>query len=146
MERGGTRPRGRVGDVVWVAAVGALSGARTMAAPVLVCDRVRDAVLVAGAPARGLASPRVGVVVHAGAALEMIADKLPFTGDRTAPAGILARTIAGAFAGAVLWSIHRRGWLAGTVLGGAGAIAGAHATWHLRRAIGRGLGATDRSL
>lgn len=138
MERGVDSP-------LWYAAVGALSGGRTMAAPVLVCDRLREAALADARPARGLASRGVAFAVHSAAVVEMVVDKLPITGDRTAPAGILARTVAGSLAGAVLSSTHRRGWLTGTLLGGAGAIAGTFATFHLRRALRGGMGSRSLS-
>src|SRR5688500_9184865 len=129
------RPLGRNRDPVRWAVVGALSGARTMAAPVLVCDLLRGAAdRESEAPARWLASRPVAWLVHAGAMVEMVVDKLPIAGDRTAPAGILARTVAGSCAGGVLSSLHCRGWLGGAALGGVGALAGTFATFHLRRA------------
>ena len=115
------------------AAVGALSGARTMAGPVLVCERFGHAYVPQSAkPMRWLQSGKLMAVVRALSAMEMIMDKLPIAPRRTSAVALVPRALAGALAGAALSSVHRRGWALGSVLGAVGAIAGAFAAYRLR--------------
>jgi len=124
------------GSSLVYAAVGALSGARTMAGPVLVCERYEHAVVPMDATAmRWLKSGKVTMVVRAFAAIEMIVDKLPNVPPRTSAVALVPRMLAGAFAGAALSRLHRRGWIVGTVLGAVGAIAGAFAGYGLRKLL-----------
>jgi uncharacterized membrane protein len=66
------------------------------------------------------------------ALMELCADKLPKTPPRTAPAGLCARIIMGAFAGACLSTAAGRGVLVGVLLGAAGAVAGTLGGYHAR--------------
>jgi uncharacterized membrane protein len=104
-----------------------------MAGPVLVCERYEHAYVPADAKAvRWLQSGKVMTVVRAFAAIEMVVDKLPIAPRRTSAVALVPRALAGAFAGAALSTVHRRGWALGSVLGAMGAIAGAFVAYRLR--------------
>jgi uncharacterized membrane protein len=67
---------------------------------------------------------------------EMVADKLPFTPNRTAVGPLLGRAFIGAFSGAVVCSAKKRSWLAGALIGAAAAVGAAYAAYEFRRQIG----------
>lgn len=115
------------------AAIGALTGARTMAGPVLLCERFEHAWVPADAkPMRWLQSGKVTMVARAFAAIEMFVDKLPVAPRRTSAVALVPRMLVGGFSGAALAMMHRRGWAIGAVLGAIGAIAGAFAGYRVR--------------
>lgn len=82
-------------------------------------------------------SDRVGVVLRVGTVIELVIDKLPGVGDRTAPFGVAIRAISGAACSATLAAADGRNRWLGAVLGGAGAVASTYALFHVRRAVHR---------
>jgi uncharacterized membrane protein len=66
---------------------------------------------------------------------ELIADKLPMIPKRTAPAPLMARVVTGALCGACLCAAAGKSSLAGTLLGGIGAIVGAFLGYGIRRRL-----------
>ena len=109
-------------------ALGAASGLRSMAAPSQLSRHL-------DAPVRGL--------LRAAAAGEMIVDKLPVVPDRTDPGPLVGRALLGAGSAAVLARSRRETPARGALLGGVGAVAGAFAGFHLRRALTRRAGLPD---
>ncbi|MBC8067010.1 MAG: hypothetical protein IAG13_01645, partial [Deltaproteobacteria bacterium] len=89
--------------------------------------------------ARAFGSDRLGQAMRLGAIVEVVIDKLPFTGDRTSVLQLLARVISGGVSGAALSSADDRGPVLGALLGTAGAVAGTFALFHLRRGLHEGL-------
>jgi uncharacterized membrane protein len=102
--------------------------------------------------------PAVRTVLHAAAAGELVADKLPGMPSRLEPGPLVARFVIGALAGGVLAGRDRAAAvdgavppsavlvgavLRGAVLGAAGALAGAFAGYHARRALTHGAGLPD---
>jgi uncharacterized membrane protein len=69
------------------------------------------------------------------ALLELVADKLPQTPSRIALSGLIPRIIFGGFAGVALALSSGAAMVPAAVVGIAGAIAGAFAGYHLRRAL-----------
>ena len=67
---------------------------------------------------------------------ELIADKLPNTPKRTALAALLARIITGCLCGACLCAAAGKSLLAGTLLGGIGAIVGAFLGYEVQETLG----------
>lgn len=125
---------------VWPAVIGSLSGARTLCAPVLVSHRMRVGSTDGGGMlARMLSSAGAHRTLLVGAAVELVVDKLPFAGDRTAPFGVVARVLAGALAGAAVASAAKKtgpgGAAVGAAVGAAGAFVATFATYRLRRAL-----------
>lgn len=88
--------------------LGVASGLRTMAAPTTVFR---------GAPWHGL--------LVFGAIGELIVDKLPATPSRTRPVGLLARSVAAAFAAGAVAAREGDDAATGAVIGVAGALASA---------------------
>lgn len=125
---------------LWPALIGSLSGARTVCAPVLVSRRMRvGSTDDGGMPARMLSSAGFHRTLLVGAAVELVVDKLPFAGDRTAAFGVVARVLAGALAGAAVASAARTPGLRraamGAMVGAAGAFVATFWTYRLRRAL-----------
>lgn len=120
--------------------LGAATGLRSMVAPAML-SRAHTV------------QPAVRKVLHAAAAGEMVADKLPGMPSRLEPGPLVARFMIGALAGGILAGRHRAATvgsvvpvsavLSGAVLGGAGALAGAFAGYHARRALTHGAGLPD---
>ena len=74
---------------------------------------------------------------------EFVADVLPGTPKRTAPAPLMARIISGAFCGAALTIAANLPWFLGAILGAFGAVAGAYAGYELRKRLVTGLKVKD---
>jgi uncharacterized membrane protein len=87
--------------------------------------------------ARGQISgtPRIAVLIAAGG--ELVADKLPFAGDRIAPPAVGARVASGAYTGRAVAGAP------GALAAAVSAAAGSYATWRLRRWVGRRTGLPD---
>lgn len=66
---------------------------------------------------------------------ELVTDKLPKTPARTAPTGLIARIIMGAFCGAALAVATGGGFLGGSIIGVVGALVGTFGGYHIRRAL-----------
>jgi uncharacterized membrane protein len=64
---------------------------------------------------------------------ELIADKLPMIGKRTAPAPLMARIATGGLCGACLCAAAGKSLVAGALLGGIGGVAGAFVGYDIRR-------------
>lgn len=117
--------------------IGVVAGARSMTPLAAVADARAKGRLAAGngAPAF-LGHPAVAAGAKAMAAGELFGDKLHAAPDRTVPAGMAARVLTGALAGAAL--APRRQALAGGLLGATAAVASAYLTLALRnRAMAR---------
>jgi uncharacterized membrane protein len=67
------------------------------------------------------------------AALELVADKLPFTPDRTLPASLMLRAASGGLCGAAVCSAMRQSAVTGAILGSAAAVGAAFAGREFRR-------------
>lgn len=78
-----------------------------------------------------------------GAASELVIDKLPVTPSRLNPGSLTGRTVLGAIGGAVIARRLSGSPAGGAVVGGAGAVAGSFAGYHLRQQIGRRTGLPD---
>jgi len=127
----------------WTAAarIGAVAGLRSMLAPALVSRALANAGAAGhGLAGRALASPAAGAILPVLAALELLADKLPITSPRIAPASLVARALSGACAAAAVAAERggrRRGRIAPALVGAAAAVAAAFAGYQLRRWVGR---------
>ena len=66
---------------------------------------------------------------------ELVADKLPTTPKRTAPAPLLARITTGGLCGACLCAAVGKSLLAGALLGGIGGVVGAFLGYGIRRRL-----------
>lgn len=129
------------------ARIGAVAGLRSMLAPALVSRALAKAGAAGhGLAGRALASPAAGMILPLLAALELLADKLPFTSARIAPAALAARAISGAWAASAFAAEggrRRRGRIASALVGAAAAVAAAFAGYQLRRWVRRRAGLPD---
>jgi uncharacterized membrane protein len=117
-------------------AIGFVAGLRSLVTPAIVSWAAHLGWLnLGGTPLSFMASPVAVGVLTVLAVLELIADVLPKTPARTAPASLAVRVITGGLSGACL-SVANGGtlWL-GVVLGIAGAMIGAYAGYYTRRGL-----------
>jgi uncharacterized membrane protein len=98
------------------------------------------ALLAAASGARtwaGLAA--IAKPTRAFAAVELIYDKVPTVPSRVAPASLAGRVAAGAIVGAMVGGRVGRSRTGSALFGGLIAFASAHATYRLRRSLGKRL-------
>ena len=121
-----------------VALLGALAGMRSMAAPAVIGQLSRKGTL-AGTTSRLpiVHKPNFATVSLVLAAGELIADKLPFTPNRTAAGPLLGRALTGGISGAIVCSAKKRPVWIGALLGAAAAMGMAYGAYQLRKQIGR---------
>ena len=101
-----------------LALLAAASGARTWAGVAAVSRRTPPKLFAAG---------------------EFVYDKVPNVPRRVAPPSLVGRIAAGALVGATVGSRAGRNRAGSAILGGLVAFASAHATYRMRRALGRRL-------
>ncbi len=124
--------------------MGAVAGLRSMMAPALLNQAARTgSIELAGTPFEFLSTQRSADIATAAAVLELVADKLPFTPDRTAVAPLLARAVSGGLAGAALFAARKKDWIPGAAVGALAAVAAAFAGYFLRRSLTRNGSAPD---
>lgn len=97
--------------------------------------------VVAARRARG---PGVRRLAALAAAAEVVCDKLPAMGNRTAPAGLIARVVSGALVAAVLTRAGR-GRLVAALVGAGVAVAAAFVSIRMRSWLTRMLGGGARA-
>ena len=104
-------------DVAVIAGVSAIAGSRASLAPALLFPENKVLTMLAAG--------------------EAYVDKLPGIGDRIAPAGLVGRSISGAFTGAVVSRRRQKNMWLGALVGAAAACAGAYVTYYARKKIGQ---------
>jgi uncharacterized membrane protein len=125
-------------------AIGLVAGLRSLTAPAVVSwaaqlgwlDLTQSSLAI-------LAAPATAYLFSVLAIGELVFDKLPFTPSRLTAVPLIARLLMGGLCGAALAVAAGESLVAGAVCGALGGIAGAFAGYHVRRALGRGLGAPD---
>ena len=83
------------------------------------------------------------VIFSALALFELINDKRPTTSARTAPPGLVARVVLGAFGGACVAAALGAGLVGGLVVGIIGALAGTFGGYQARTGLVKALGTRD---
>lgn len=121
------------------ACLGVIAGMRSMGAPALVSDHLARSQPSAleQSPLRWLGTAKAANVTKFLAAGEIVGDKLPFTPSRLAPGPLFGRVLSGGLSGAALCVADGKRIEVGTVIGMAGAVAGAYGFYHLRRTLGQ---------
>ncbi len=118
------------------AALGAVAGLRSMTAPALLSQAARTGSIdLESTPFQFLSTQRAADIATAAAVLELVADKLPFTPDRTGVPGLAARIASGAMVGAALSSARKKDWVPGAIVGAAAAVAGTFIGFWLRKTL-----------
>ena len=116
--------------------IGIVAGLRSLTAPAVVAWAAHlNWLNLLGSPLAFMASTAAAVIFSVLALGELIADKLPMTGKRTAPAPLVAHIITGGLCGACLCAAAGRALPAGTLLGGIGGVAGAFIGYSIRRRL-----------
>ena len=128
-----------------VAGWGLITGMRSMAAPALLSEHLRQhpSPHLAGSWFGLLSSPATATLFKLLAAGEMAVDKLPILPDRTAKGPLGGRVVVGALVGAALAAAKGERPVIGAVIGGAAAIVGAHAGYYFRTWLEKRLQAPD---
>ncbi|MEX2570088.1 MAG: DUF4126 family protein [Gemmatimonadota bacterium] len=130
------------------AALGAVAGMRSMAAPALLSHEMAEHPLhdVESRLEHLLSSERVAQLLSLFAGGEMLADKAPFVPDRTSSVPLLGRALMGSLTAAA-FAVHRRHPVfMPAVVGAASAIASTYGAYHLRRLSHEHLNVPDRLL
>ena len=106
--------------------IGIVAGLRSLTAPAVVAWGAHLGWLnLHGSPLAFMGSTTAVAIFSLLAIGELIADKLPMTPKRTAPAPLIARIVTGGLCGACLCAAVGKSLLAGTLLGGIGGVVGA---------------------
>ena len=123
--------------------IGLVAGLRSMTAPALTCWAVHLGWLKPG-PGLAWMGSRLAVGFFSLAALgELIADKLPSMGKRTAPGPLVARIVTGGLSGAAIGATAADATTVGAIAGGIGGIAGAFAGYYARASLVKSLDLRD---
>jgi uncharacterized membrane protein len=119
------------------AAIGAVSGLRSFTGPAIIAEAAnRNIVKLKDTPLAWLATDTAARASTLLAVAELIADKLPFTPDRTNGPSLVARFIAGAVCGMAIAGRRKRSeQILGAIVGGTAAIAGAYAGYQYRKHV-----------
>ena len=116
------------------AAIGAVAGLRSMAAPAIISKFASSGGMeVTHSKIGFLNSATTSRAMTLLAAAEGIADKLPFIPNRTQAGPLIFRAISGGVSGAALCSATKRSVLAGAVFGALGAVGASYAAYELRK-------------
>jgi uncharacterized membrane protein len=121
-------------------AIGIIAGLRSMTAPAIVAWAAHLGWLdLSRTPIAFLGSAVATYVLTALMLLELVADKLPQTPNRTALGPFLGRILAGALAGSALNGASGRSLFFGALLGGLGGIVGTFGGFQARAGLARAL-------
>ena len=115
--------------------IGIIAGMRSMMAPAFVSYKLSHTSFpkpLADSKLHFLVSPKATMALELMAGGELIGDKLPNAGDRTAQPQVWGRIVSGALSGAALTEADEQPVVYGAVLGALGAAAGTFAFFHLR--------------
>lgn len=131
-------------NLLFAFGIGIVAGLRSMTAPALVAWAAHLGWLhVQNSVLAFMGSTWAVIIFSVLAVAELVADLLPRTPARTAPVGLIARIVTGAFSGAsVATSALTVLWI-GAVVGSVGAILAAFAGYSARRALVRVLQVPD---
>jgi uncharacterized membrane protein len=130
------------------AALGAISGMRSMAAPALLTHELaeRGSHLDGSTLGRLLSSESTSRVLSLFAGGEMLADKMSFVPDRTSALPLVGRAVIGSLTAAAYAVHRRRSVVLPAAIGAAAAIASTFAAFHIRRFAAERFHIPDRLL
>jgi uncharacterized membrane protein len=123
--------------------IGVVAGLRSMTAPALTCWAVHLGWLRPGPGLAWMGSRPAVVVFTLGAIAELVADKLPVVGKRTAPGPLVGRIVLGGLSGAAIGATAGDATTFGALAGGIGAVAGTFAGYQVRASLVKSLGVRD---
>lgn len=123
--------------------IGVFAGLRSLTPPAAVAWGVYLGSLKLARPLSLVGSLPAVIILSLLAITELVFDKLPNTPNRTAPPGLIARIVTGAFAGTCVSLGGGRSALAGAVLGVIGGVVGCFGGYHARAWLVRTLRQPD---
>ena len=123
-------------NYIFALGLGFIAGLRTFTAPAAISWGARmDMLALNGTPFSFMGS-KIAVVIFTLLALgEYVGDLMPKTPNRTEPGPLVARIISGGFCGICIFASLHQSWIIGALFGGAGAVIGAFAGYHVRKAL-----------
>jgi uncharacterized membrane protein len=125
-------------------AIGIIAGLRSMTAPAAVSWAAHlKWIDLHNSKLAFMGSSAATYILSALAVAELVADKLPKTGKRTAAGPLIARIVTGALSGAALCAAANSSSLVGAVLGAVGALAGTFGGYQIRHRLVEGLKVPD---
>jgi len=121
---------------IFTVGIGIVAGLRSLTAPAVVAWGAHLGWLnLQGSPLAFMSSTVAVAIFSLLAVGELVADKLPNTPKRTAPAPLLARVVTGGLCGACLCAATGKSLIAGALFGGTGGVIGAFLGYELRRRL-----------
>jgi uncharacterized membrane protein len=116
--------------------IGIVAGLRSLTAPAVVAWGAHLGWLnLHGSPLAFMASTAAVVIFSLLAIGELVADKLPRTPKRTAPAPLVARIVTGGLCGACLCAATGQSLFLGAILGAIGGVIGAFSGYEIRSRV-----------
>jgi uncharacterized membrane protein len=125
-------------------AIGVIAGLRAMTAPMVVSWAAHlHWINLQGSPLAFMGSIITAAILTLAAAGEIVNDKLPKTGPRTAPPAVVTRMITGALAAATLTAGAGGSLWVGALLGVIGALVGTFGGYQVRTRTVKAFGLPD---
>jgi uncharacterized membrane protein len=123
--------------------VGLFVGLRSLTPPAVIAWAAHLGRLKLQGSLAWIGTTPAAVIFTLGALMELVADKLPTTPNRTAPRGLIARVVMGGLTGACVGAAGAQGALLGALLGVVGGLAGAFGGYQARTGLVKALRAPD---
>jgi uncharacterized membrane protein len=123
--------------------IGFFAGLRSLVAPAITAWAAQVGWLRLERPLSLIGSTPSVVILTVLAIGELVVDKLPKTGSRTSPPGLIARILTGGLTGACIAVNGAQGALLGAVLGAAGGVVGCFMGHRARTGLVKALGTPD---
>jgi uncharacterized membrane protein len=121
---------------VFAIGIGIVAGLRSLIAPAVVAWAAQFGLLNLHGTLLAFMGSKTAVAIFSLLAIgELIADKLPRTPKRTAPAPLLARILTGGLSGACLFAAAEKSLIAGAPLGAIGSVIGAFVGYEIRKRL-----------
>ena len=129
---------------VFALGIGVVAGLRSLTPPAVVAWAVHLGWLNLSTSLLAFMGSIIAVVIFSLVAVfELIADLLPSTPKRTAPAGLTARILMGGLCGACVCAASNQSFILGAILGALGGVIGAFAGYEVRRKLVAALNIKD---
>jgi uncharacterized membrane protein len=122
---------------------GLFTGLRSLTPPAVTAWAGRVGWLKLRSPLSWLGTTPAAIIFTVLAIIELVNDKLPKTPSRTAPPGLIARIVMGAFTGACVATAGDQGLFLGFILGVIGALVGTFGGYQARARLVKALGTLD---
>jgi uncharacterized membrane protein len=130
--------------LLFILIFGILTGLRAFSPLAVLCWAAHFGwIPLGGTPFTFLGSIAAAIIVTAIALGELVNDKLPQTGSRTAPPALIGRIVVAGFCGAAVAFAAHHAVFTGVIIASFGALIGTFGGFHARRALVTGLRVPD---